>query len=267
MAITNLTNTKWNLNNTITYVNNFSYEIEWRYNDHVSSCYGYKLSMWEEQNYLYCFGDKDTDGLIGYNTLTEIPINTNSKLEPFTIIGGADVTNPDLITWLQENATQVIEELPSSKETYFSIMSELAQTIAEKTGIELPLTIEEMIEALGETSSVNITLDCAFGGYSNNSTVRVKFGSAPTDNSDSDYYYKDGAFMVSRYNFDGAPGSITVQSKAYIWYTTVTGQEDNLVGYKLNNGSLITPGYGYSNATKIELKEGDILTLISTMLD
>lgn len=153
------------------------------------------------------------------------------------------------------------------KEGFFYYMGKMADYIAERCGVEPPLTIEEMIEALGETSSVNITLDCAFGGYSNNSTVRVKFGSAPTDNSDSDYYYKDGAFMVSRHLIDGAPGSITVQSKAYIWYTTLTGQEDNLVGYKLNNGSLITPGYGYSNATKIELKEGDILTLISTQLD
>lgn len=153
------------------------------------------------------------------------------------------------------------------KEGFFYYMEKMADCIAQRCDVELPLTIEEMIEVLGEISSVNITLDCAFGGYSNNSTVRVKFGLAPTDNSDSDYYYQDGAFMVSRYGFDGAPGSITVQSKAYIWYTTITGQEDNLVGYKLNNGSVITPGYGYSNATKIELKEGDILTLISTMLD
>ena len=65
-----------------------------------------------------------------------------------TITGGTDVTNTRLISWLEANATQVIEELPSSKETYFSIMSELAQTIAEKTGAELPLSIDEMIDAL-----------------------------------------------------------------------------------------------------------------------
>ena len=66
----------------------------------------------------------------------------------FSFTGGEDVTNVDLIFWLLIHATQVIEEPPSSKETYFSIMSELAQTIAEKTGAELPLSIDEMIDAL-----------------------------------------------------------------------------------------------------------------------
>ena len=42
------------------------------------------------------------------------------------------------------------------KEGFFYYMGKMAYYIAERYGVELPLTIEEMIEALGETSSTNI---------------------------------------------------------------------------------------------------------------
>lgn len=50
------------------------------------------------------------------------------------------------------------------KEGFFYYMEKMAYYIAQRCGVEPPLTIEEMIEALGETSYVNITLTATNGG-------------------------------------------------------------------------------------------------------
>lgn len=148
MAITDLTNTTWNI------------PAGWT----ASAGYG----QFNVTNTMY--GTISATFYIGYDfNAAEESINAKANVVSNTvyggvsntngfslkITGGADATNPDLISWLETNGTQVIEEPPSSKETYFSIMSELAQTIAEKTGAELPLSIDEMIDALG-SSSINI---------------------------------------------------------------------------------------------------------------
>lgn len=143
MAITNLTNTTWNIPAGWTATAGYGiFSISFKLNDEV-----------------------DCTGLdVGYNGFLDNPNIADfiyvaaqhgggTSLTPsnsFTIeiLGGTDVSNTKLISWLEANGTQIIEELPSSKETYFSIMSELAQTIAEKTGVELPLSIDEMIDAL-----------------------------------------------------------------------------------------------------------------------
>lgn len=78
----------------------------------------------------------------------------------------------------------VANEGEKGKEGFFYYMEKMADCIAQRCDVELPLTIEEMIEALGKTSSVNITLKAADGGLSHNSIVKVKFGSAPIDDSD-----------------------------------------------------------------------------------
>lgn len=113
----------------------------------------------------------------------------------FSFTGGEDVTNVDLIFWLLIHATQVIEELPSSKETYFSIMSELAQTIAEKTGAELPLSIDEMIDALDNSSSdsnvsgYNVTLNRgSYAGFTDYITITYADGVVETYEKYNDTY-------------------------------------------------------------------------------
>lgn len=147
MAITDLTNTKWNI------------PAGWT----ASAGYGqFNIDLYfdDDDNYEFYsiyigYGLSGVPGDFTYpSTSNSIVFNgsswstyTSTSSFTITITGGSDVTNPDLISWLEDNGTQVIEEL-SSKETYFSIMSELAQTIAEKTGAELPLSIDEMIDAL-----------------------------------------------------------------------------------------------------------------------
>lgn len=143
MAINNLTNTTWKLNDALDlpkgygvfYVNfNFTYSDGRIYEEYDPNIQSIDIGY--------------TDG---YDSDPDCICFTGRRVYPEggTIIftGGDDISNPSLISWLETNATQVIEEL-SSKETYFSIMSELAQTIAEKTGAELPLSIDEMIDAL-----------------------------------------------------------------------------------------------------------------------
>lgn len=85
---------------------------------------------------------------------------------------------------IADGTMPVANEGEKGKEGFFYYMGKMADYIAIRYGIEPPLTIEEMIEALGETSSINITLKAADGGVNHNSIVKVKFGSAPIDDSD-----------------------------------------------------------------------------------
>lgn len=178
--------------------------------------------------------------------------------------------------------------MATNKEQFNNDMNALSNAINEKTGGTEPMTISEMLNAVksissggvdedtlytellngsyGSEQTVNITLHTEGGPYSEQTAVAVKFGSQPSDDSDVDYYAFDAYFLVDSKNniyYTTADNlKIDVPPVVYIWQRKV----DSLAGYRLNN-LFYNAGVGYSNATKVDLKDGDVLSLVSTLLD
>lgn len=143
-------------------------------------------------------------------------------------------------------------------------LDRLAAAIAAKTGAELPLTLEEMLVAAKENDidgiqTVNVTLEGAGGELSNETSVGIKFQTASRE---LNYLCFSGGSPF-RDNIRPDNLLLKVQPIAYIWQS----KEDSLAGYKINGSALINAGVGYENATEVVLKDGDVITLISTNLD
>lgn len=176
--------------------------------------------------------------------------------------------------------------MATNKEQFNNDMNALSNAINEKTGGTEPMTISEMTNAVksissgnedtiytellngsyGSEQTVNITLNINGGGLSEQTEVAVKFGSQPSDDGDVDYYAFDEFSLCDSKNdtyYTTADNlKIDVSPVAYIWQRKV----DSLAGYRLN-GSFSNAGVGYANATKVDLKDGDVITLVSTSLD
>lgn len=96
MAISDLTNTTWVFNDKLNIPNGLSYILDFisnsSYSSNMRSVVGKKVQL------LY-------DSLIVYSDDSVIPW-TNEAYKTIKITGGTDATNPNLITWLQANATK-----------------------------------------------------------------------------------------------------------------------------------------------------------------
>lgn len=110
-AITDLTNTTWVINDNPNTSTAFDYSINFEsdgYPDYV----GIRVSS-SSHNLLYVLPDTDFD--TAYNNSTGQW--NGSSYKTIIITGGTDVTNQDLIAWLQENAVQQTEPEPSPSTT------------------------------------------------------------------------------------------------------------------------------------------------------
>ena len=147
MAITDLTNTTWNIPAGWTAsagygqfnVTNIMYET-----GGIGKIFyiGYEFNPVEGS----ISGKANIAGNNVYGTVS----NTNGF--SLKITGGADATNTKLISWLQENGTLVTSKAPNYT-ALDDALDRLAVAIAERTGAELPLTLEEMLEAAKEIGS------------------------------------------------------------------------------------------------------------------
>lgn len=131
----------------------------------------------------------------------------------------------------------------------------------EGLATEYDILVDGVVKDTVEVSkTVNITLNAdIYTDTTATSSVKVKFGSAPTDAyEDYDYYSASGSSTIT--DKDGVTTTsvnITVQPVAYIW-----GAYD--CAYKLNGGSLHFVGQSYSTATEVQLSDGDVLTIVSS---
>lgn len=161
MAITNLTNTTWNI------------PAGWT----ASAGYGqFNINLYFEEDYNYNFfsvyigyglsgvpGDftyPSTSNSIVFNG-SSWPTYTSTSSFTITITGGEDATNTKLISWLETNGTQVIDMTP--KEQFINQLNELSDVINEKAKTSGKMTISKMIENVkgisgsGSGEPINIT--------------------------------------------------------------------------------------------------------------
>ena len=177
MAVTDLTGTKWEFNSTITAESGygiFSVEAE------ISDTTG----VWSMLYVGYTFNSELEWPFVPTANNLVWMAGISPPQEQFTITGGTDVTNTDLIAWLEANATQIIE--PTGNEyTLTQNLTNLTNgnitlTITADEGYSLPAqaditvtggTIVSYDDTTGElvvtagTTAVEVT--CESGGGSN----------------------------------------------------------------------------------------------------
>lgn len=199
----------------------------------------------------------------------------------FTITGGEDISNPLFIDFINTYGTLVSApepEVPTAEGVKSKLQSLITASNAKtgKSDANLTDAVKTLLEGYGkgeevaeydgsvviegaEEETVNITLNGTLvtSATQNFTDVVIKFGTPPTSASDGEYntaqgirIYKDGEGKDS--------WSLTVSPKAYIWQSYVDGN----AGYRINDGSTITTGVGYANATEVILNDGDELTLV-----
>lgn len=105
MAITDLTGTKWLFNETLISSSEFSYSIDFKdlTDENLYDALNHQIVQMMEMEYNWLnYSNQD---VYDFSTSTWI----NDVYKTIEITGGTDVTNATLISWLERNATQIIE--------------------------------------------------------------------------------------------------------------------------------------------------------------
>lgn len=145
MAVTDLTNTMWIINETPSYspftgietllgITFTSNNQTFTYIDFVDYHFSGVLQLSYESTGVYSINEFDGWANTAYRTIT--------------ITGGNDVTNATLIAWLQANAVQ--QELYSKEYKYYpkADLTAIADAIRSVKGTSTTYTIDQMIETL-----------------------------------------------------------------------------------------------------------------------
>lgn len=100
MPITDLTGTKWLINERLNTSNEFTYSLNFISNSNTYTSIELITGFFDQLNY-------------GLWIVFEDGMWQNEAYRTIEITGGADATNTNLIQWLQENATQIVEPQPT----------------------------------------------------------------------------------------------------------------------------------------------------------
>lgn len=263
--VTNLTNTTWEFNDTLSFTSAELIGVNFSINFTAVNGNSYTYIRLGQDS----FNGETFFSSVHYgNTLVYGSGSVGGWVEQFaktiTITGGQDVTNPQLISWLEANGTLQGGETPTPK-LYIGNKAVTSMSIGNKAILKMYVGNSLIYEKASGEESVSITLVAEYGGANEQASVFVKFGTPPTDTNDYDYNALDGErYLIDRDRVNvGNNLQIDVSTKAYIWLL----MPDTKAGYKLNNGSLVNVGTGYANATEVTLSNGDTLSLVSTLLD
>lgn len=240
-TVTDLTNTVWLLNTASTL--NLMGDVSQTFTFALNYSMSYSTYQGALQNNLtFMYGGT----VIGARTSINYPaiVVTTSGLVTYTesqggsseqlgdvqvtisITGGTDVTNTDLIVWLEQNATQQIPPVATKKKLKFNnkivnkvntkyvnhFNGETIQTAIANT----PAGYSGNIIAW-DTTSVN-------GNSASNLSTLIKFDTAPSNTSDYDV-------CIDKYGDITGSTTFTNKSKVYVW----CGSLEPGGGVKINN--------------------------------
>ena len=170
MAITDLTNTKWIGNDTLS----------------ISEMKIFKINFINNIDYTHFQIYPFDDDIFLYDTVQYMNSDENTTLEAYrrswedtsykTIIitGGEDATNSELISWLEANGTlEPLEVEMTPKEQFISQLNELSDAINEKAKTSGKMTISQMIENVKGISDGGLV---GYSGGTISSSATFKFG-------------------------------------------------------------------------------------------
>lgn len=144
MSVTNLTNTKWVLNNVLSIDDDYYYNITFTSNSQQFIKFSPNYYNHDVEALFYSITEFDSV------TAYEGGVWDNNAYKTIEITGGTDVTNATLIAWLEANATQ---QTATPKETFETNIAALNDKLNEKAGTTGQHTIAQMIDVADSIST------------------------------------------------------------------------------------------------------------------
>lgn len=232
MAVTDLTNTIWEFDETLIFTDSGNYNINFVSNSVTNVAI----------SFIYFSRQGDIVRTINYSGVSNdvYDLSTGWLAEAYRTIeitGGTDVTNATLISWLEANATQI---LPTAK-TVINGLTPIKKMFGTTEIVKEVVNGVTVYEKQATGYSGNITAYNLGGSGGDPSRTYIKFGSAPTSASD----YNARSYSSGRFEGDT---SYTNQTKAYIW-----SGSDSLGGAIINDVTTRCNYTTYDNAVEITL--------------
>ena len=246
MAVSNLTNTTWTINNNA--------------GNNGSSVYFYNITFaFPYDNYNYISFEFDS-GIMDHPCLSDTSGDidgANNYVDArgltITITGGTDVTNASLISWLEANATQQVVSTGKTQLGTRTITKKMFGTreITKEVVNGVVVYEKQAPTPSGYTATIVNTLDDIQRGAG---YLYFKANTPPTSNDDYDYSIRGGVATTGLYSrgnvyvknmgySDGATGSFTMSdvSKLYIWtnyatadYPIITSTSPSIISANTN---------------------------------
>ena len=291
MALTDLTNTKWLFNQFVNFDFTDDFYIDFT-NDFYSTSFHLLMVYYDPgqtpsdmKEYLVFSNDDDIyehvyeDGQWQHELIS---------LRTIEITGGTDVTNSNLISWLESNATQIASTVDiklgnntllgvdtialtdatdTSNTINFSYGVTPSGTVSVKLG-DNTLTNVNTLSVLGsdltyksfgyvaQPSTFTVSFTSGYNGPAPDiSDVYVKIGSAPTSNTDYDYYCHRST-ITNKTTHQSVPQPLVLDdvSVIYLWADDYSyGEEYGYVCCYVINEVATNISMSYSSPTTITL--------------
>ena len=246
MAVTDLTNTTWNIPAGWTCSAGYGYfVIEGNINDdYFQYSVGFGKGSWNGDDF------PNASNSIAYWT-NDGSVAHFSSSTPLTIVitGGADATNTNLISWLEANGTQVIDMTP--KEQFVSKLNELSDAINEKAKTSGKMTISQMIEnvkgisgggsgELSQFTSITFVAKSDYGYTSKVILEPITFGKSIIIFPINNYYdtFNIRSNKKIKYSYSKHRGSADFSANVDLWLTLEPNTKLDLGSY-LAIGTLV----------------------------
>ena len=228
-ALTNLTGTSWHFNDTVDVSNYFSYNLTFKSAGPAGGVNNYSKLMVAD--------DGPFSPKLEYGGATERYLSNGERVfdlgRVISITGGTDATNPDLISWLQSNATRAVSDLAGTT-----------------------WTLNESVSYVRDvTFNVNYSTIC------DNSEWATNDGTALTFNyyvwSEGRHTFSQKRLMINGSN-SGAFGGTVFQSNGTIYESFIDGNDipSNTMTDTRNSSATYVTGFtftGGTDATNLEL--------------
>lgn len=196
MAITDLTNTTWKFNDSITATSGYGqFNLSTDKNRYTDIAIGYRYNVADEDERFKAsannvvFGKNLTtsgvDEIYFQNTTDGVNFTSSIEGQTIEITGGADKTNTKLISWLEANATQVKDAVVQIK----PFLKGIADAIRNKKGTTETINAQNFaseIESIESGGSSNWTEEPDYSGiihnevYSGKGVIYAFYRTSPT---------------------------------------------------------------------------------------
>ena len=162
MAVSSLLNTAWTINETPT-LTPFLFHINWRYDTtqylSPSSFTAFRCAMYYSYGLSLFNTESGNSGYIYYTTNGTKYYWGTQAYRTLVITGGEDVSNPELISWLQENAVQ----LDFVRRAMYDAIVSTANAIRSKGGTSEPLVWDGARGFRDAVNAINLGTDTSGG--------------------------------------------------------------------------------------------------------
>lgn len=199
MAVTDLTNTKWKFNDSITATSGYGqFNLLTDKDDYTKVIgIGYKynvanpsfIATTNSVVFGKSLGTQGSEIIYFQNTTDGVNFTSSIEGQTIEITGGADATNTNLISWLESNATQVKDAVVQIR----PFLKGIADAIRTKKGTTDIINAQDFateiasIETGGGLKGYNITITGSYTSF----YLKILYGDG-TNNSDSVQVTTDG---------------------------------------------------------------------------